>query len=81
MREIVAVLNCYLPANGRNAAQVILRSDGAAEIRGDEDLGRRALRNLIKSGVSTKVPDFLARRMALTFDSPVVPLRVPMSRA
>ena len=49
---IIAILNCYAPAGGRNISQIVLRSNGEAEILGDDaDLARSAMRALINSRV------------------------------
>ena len=45
---IVAVLNCYEPANGANRCQLIVRADDSAEFFGERALAKAPLAALRK---------------------------------
>jgi hypothetical protein len=57
MAEITAILNCYAPSGGRNISQIILRSDGKAEILGDDPaLALQTLNFLLVAKITSDAP-------------------------
>ena len=78
---IVAILNCYSPANGATVAHVLSLANGDVQIRGEESLARASIRQLLNARVAAGPlpPDLLMRvEMAAAEPMPAAPACAPM---